>query len=442
MKNESKKSFWQKLPLDDYFVFYNKVLDAPIAQRLKLRELSEKFIYQGTKNGIKAGKSLGKIFQSSAKSPDRFSNKIPDDFFDLNYTDDQTLIQESVKEFAVALRAAAQEQDEKKEISDEIWNAYNDLQLAYLQTPEALGGLSNEKSITTQMLILETLAYGDLGQAYSLYSSNAVINALVEYGSEAQQTELIPEYFKEEKLYAGIAINELQPLFNPYQLTTTAIIEDEHFILNGTKTLIPFGKKCQYFLIAAQLENGDNQLFMVDADQDGVTITDSEAMGLKSAQLSDIILNNVRVHKSAQLGEAGGIDYHRFIQMAKLGWCALAVGACQAVLDYVISYANDRVAFGEPISNRQAVAFMIADMKIELDAMRILTQRAVAQAEQGIDFMRAAYLAHVCCSDKSMQIGSNGVQLLGGHGYIKDFPVERWYRDLRAVSIMYNSIHL
>ena len=81
-------------------------------------------------------------------------------------------------------------------------------------------------------------------------------------------------------------------------------------------------------------------------------------------------------------------------------------------------------------------------MKIELDAMRILTQRAVAQAEQGIDFMRAAYLAHVCCSDKSMQIGSNGVQSLGGHGYIKDFPVERWYRDLRAVSIMYNSIHL
>ena len=118
------------------------------------------------------------------------------------------------------------------------------------------------------------------------------------------------------------------------------------------------------------------------------------------------------------------------------------MGCCQAVLDYVIPYANDRFAFGEPISHRQAVAFMIADIKIELESMRILTQRAVSKAEQGLDFEKEVYLAHLLCSEKGMQIGSNGIQLLGGHGFIRDFPVERWYRDLRAVSIAVNGLHL
>ena len=101
-----------------------------------------------------------------------------------------------------------------------------------------------------------------------------------------------------------------------------------------------------------------------------------------------------------------------------------------------------RFAFGEPISNRQAVAFMIADIKIELESMRMLTQRATAKAEQGLDFAREVYLAHIMCSEKGMQIGSNGVQPLGGHGFIRDFPVERWYRDLRAVAIAANGLHL
>ena len=124
------------------------------------------------------------------------------------------------------------------------------------------------------------------------------------------------------------------------------------------------------------------------------------------------------------------------MQRARLAWCALAVGTAQAVLDYVIPYVNERKAFGEPISNRQAVAFAVADIAIELEGMRLATYRAASRADQELDFAREAALARVLCADKGMAIGSAGVQLLGGHGYVKEHPVERWYRDLRAAGVM------
>ncbi|HCO64997.1 MAG TPA: butyryl-CoA dehydrogenase, partial [Alcanivorax sp.] len=111
-------------------------------------------------------------------------------------------------------------------------------------------------------------------------------------------------------------------------------------------------------------------------------------------------------------------------------------------LDYVVPYCNERKAFGEPISHRQAVAFMVADIAIELDAMRMLTYRAVCRAEQGKPFQRETHLARTLVKDKAMQIGTDGVQLLGGHGFTHEYPVERWYRDLRAIGVVFGGLHL
>ena len=116
----------------------------------------------------------------------------------------------------------------------------------------------------------------------------------------------------------------------------------------------------------------------------------------------------------------------------RVGWAALAVGTSHAVLDHVVRYVKDRHAFGEPIAHRQAVAFMCANIAIELDGLRLITWRGAARAEQGLSF---AALAKRLGTDKGMQIGLDGVQLLGGHGYTKEHPVERWYRDLRAIGV-------
>jgi alkylation response protein AidB-like acyl-CoA dehydrogenase len=178
-------------------------------------------------------------------------------------------------------------------------------------------------------------------------------------------------------------------------------------------------------------------LFIVEASTKGLTVTPDPSMGIRAAALGRVELDKVTVPLSARLGEedATDADYSEAIALSRLGWAALAVGTSHAVLDYVIPYVKERTAFGEPIAHRQSVAFMCANIAIELDGLRLITWRGAARADQGMSFAREAALAKKLGSDKAMQIGLDGVQLLGGHGYTKEHPVERWYRDLRALGV-------
>ena len=432
----------QKEPLAMYFGYFNQLLDSKIGKALNLRKLSENIVYQGAKNGMKVAGSVTKVFKNSDVKGERLQAKVPTDLFDLSYNDEQQMIQETLLQFATQMRTVAQETDDAMTVLPDIWKAFDELQLAYMQVPESMGGMIKECSTVTQMMMAETLAYGDLGQALALFSRHSVLNAIMKWGTQDQQQELIPAFLTDTPEIATIAINEPTPLFSPFELATTAIRNGDQYTINGVKNGVPVANKSAFILVAAQTPDNGIQLFIIDKNTEGVTITEDRSMGLSCAELAEIQFKNVLVDASAQLGGNEGVKYAEFVSYCKLGWCALAVGCSQAVLDYVIPYCNERVAFGEPISHRQAVAFMIADMKIEIDSMRVLTQRAVARAEQGLSFEREAYLAHVFCGEKSMQIASNGVQLLGGHGFIRDYPVERWYRDLRAVSIELNGLHL
>ena len=159
-------------------------------------------------------------------------------------------------------------------------------------------------------------------------------------------------------------------------------------------------------------------------------------MGVRAAGLGRVILKDARVSDLALLGDSADTAYAECVRLSRLGWCALAIGTGQAVLDYVIPYVNERQAFGEPVSNRQSVAFMVANIAIELQAMRLVTYKAASRAAQGRPFEREVALARRLCAERGMQIGNDGVQLLGGHGFVKEHPVERWYRDLRAIGVM------
>jgi alkylation response protein AidB-like acyl-CoA dehydrogenase len=426
-----------------YFEYYNQLLDSKIGKALKLRELSEKVVYHGAYNATKAGAVASRMFKGNGnKKAERLEPSKPSDYFDLSYNEDQQMIHETLQQFATKMRAAAEHVDEKMTIDQELWDEFNELNLTFIQVPEALGGMMKDKATVTQMIIAEDLAYGDLGQALAFSSHHSVLNAIIQWGTPEQQNDLVPGFLENNPTKATIALNEPQVLFSPFELSTKAVKNGENFTLNGTKNIVPMAAKSSFILVVADTVAHGPQVFIVDTKSAGLSITAERSMGLNAAELASLELKDVVVHESAVLGGQGGLNYTEFVNYCKLGWCAMAVGCCQAALDYLIPYTNDRYAFGEPISNRQAVAFMIADIKIELDSMRLLTQRAAAKAEQGLDFSREAYLAHVFCSDKSMQIGSNGVQLLGGHGYIRDFPVQRWYRDLRAVAISLNGVHL
>jgi alkylation response protein AidB-like acyl-CoA dehydrogenase len=424
---------------------FNNFLDSNFAKTLKLRKAAENVVYFSAYAGVKVAEKSSKVFSSSAsgkQDPARLDSRKASDLFDLNYTEEQTMVKEAVQQFALKVRETAEKQDEKFSVSETIEKEFNELGLVYYQVPESMGGMMKEKSTVTQMMMLETLAHGDLGQALALFTPHSVLNAIVQWGSEAQQKELIPPFLTPTPPKASIALNEPTPLFSPYELSTTAEKSGNGYVLNGVKNMVPLAATAEYFLVVATTKDKGPQVFIVDRNSQGLTITADRAMGLNAAQLGQLKLSGVNVDASAVLGGGDGFNYDDYLNYCKLGWCSLAVGCCQAVLDYVIPYANDRIAFGEPISHRQAVAFLIADIKIELDSMRVLTQRAVAKAEQGLTFAKETYLAHIMCSDKSMFIGSTGVQLLGGHGYIRDFPVQRWYRDLRAVSIAVNGVHI
>jgi hypothetical protein len=193
-------------------------------------------------------------------------------------------------------------------------------------------------------------------------------------------------------------------------------------------------------VIAAQTENGP-ALFVVEGGTPGLSIEAEPAMGLRAAATGRLTMKTVKVPESALLSADAKV-YRELIALGRIGWAALAVGTSQAVLDYVKVYVNDRVAFGEPISNRQSVAFKVADIAIELDGIRLVTYRAAALADAGKDFIKQAALARSLTTKYGMQIGSDGVQLLGGHGYTKEHPVERWYRDLRAAGLMEGALVL
>jgi alkylation response protein AidB-like acyl-CoA dehydrogenase len=164
-------------------------------------------------------------------------------------------------------------------------------------------------------------------------------------------------------------------------------------------------------------------------------------MGLRAASFGTLRLEGVRVGKESLLGgDAARAVIADAVDRSRIAWSALAVGTSQAVLDYVVPYTNDRQAFGEPISSKQSVAFMVADIAIELEGMRLLVYRAASRVDAKASFKRESFLARLFAAEKGMQIGSNGIQLLGGHGFIREYPVERWYRHLRGLGMVEGGI--
>ena len=420
----------------------SRMAQSYVMDTLKLRKPFEKILYRGSKAGFQVIGATARAFKSTDKKPrERLASPVRSDLFDLNLTDEQQMIRESVQRFAAeVLYPAAHKADDSASLPDDLRTQAAELGLAYYAVPESMGGAASEQSVVTQMLAAEDLAHGDFSLAAAILAPISVANALTRWGTAEQQNRYLPAFASEQAPVASIAVNEATPLFNPQKLSTVAKRSANGFVLNGEKSLVLCGAEAELLLIAAMLDDKP-ALFIVEGGSEGMSWKSDEAMGLKATGTMKLRLDNVALPADALLGDQE-FNYQAFLDFGYLAWCALAVGTAQAVLDYVIPYCNDRVAFGEPISHRQGVAFMIADLAVEIDSMRMLTWNAASLAEAGKPFHREAYLARLLCAEKSMQIGTNGVQLLGGHGFTKEHPVERWYRDLRFVAIAHGGLHL
>ena len=415
----------------------NKLAGLPLLDRLHLREPMQRAVYHAAKTGFQAAGAAGRTFaRVKGGKAERLPAAASRGLLDLTPTDEQRMIAETVGEFAAErIRPRAAAADTAGAPPDELVAAAAELGLASLGVPEEAGGLATERSTVTGVLVAEALAHGDLGLAVACLAPAAVSAALVSWGDADQQATYLPAFVDGTPPVAALVIAEPRPLFDPFSLRAKAHRSADGFVLSGEKSLVPRAGSGELFVVAAELEGRGPALFLVESPTAGVRTRADPSMGLRSAALGRLVLDQVRVPESALLGGGSAEVYRDCVRRARLGWCALAVGTAQAVLDYVIPYVNERVAFGEPVSNRQGVAFKVADIGTELAGMRLVTYRAASRAEQGKSFAREVALARKLCVDKGMAIGSDGVQLLGGHGYVTDHPVERWYRDLRAIGV-------
>ena len=413
-----------------------KIAGSEVLDQLKLRKFVEKSLYQGSKTGFKVLNKTQKAFKPQAIDKQRLPNQVNKNLFDLSLTEEQQMTVDAMSQFAEeVLYALAHDADHQAQFPEQLWQHLVDLGLNYYALPEALGGVAAEQNIVSNILIAESLAKGDFSLTAGLLSTFSVINAITRWGSTQVQSMYLPVFAEDTDVTATFAFQEATPAFNPYQLKTTATEANGQFYITGEKTLVILGDTADVFLVSAEL-NGQPDIFVVQCDE-SISIKASPAMGLKAAETATLQFNQT---PALRLGDAD-FDYTAFVDLGNLMWCAMAIGTGEAIKAYCIKYANERTAFGEPISHRQSVAFMIADMAIEIDAMRMLVLNAASLAEAGQPFHREAYLARLLCAEKSMKIGTDGVQILGGHGFTKEHPVERWYRDLRATAILHSGLH-
>ena len=420
----------------------NRLASNGLIDRFGLRDPAQRVLHGASKATVRTATRAGRTFAATQKlsKPARQPRAGRTDLFDLTPDDEQQLLRESVREFALAkLRPAAQEADEACATPNELLGQSGELGVTMVGVPEELGGAVAERSAVTTVLMAEALAQGDMGIAVACLAPAGVSTALSLWGDADQQATYLPEFVGKNVPAAALVLLEPRPLFNPFELQTRARRAGDGFVLDGVKSLVPRAADAELFIVSAELQEADAPqpaLFIVEAGTAGVGVEPDPAMGIRAAATGRLILEGVKLPAGALLGDGSRELMAECVQLGRLGWCALAVGTGQAVLDYVIPYVNERKAFGEPISSRQAVAFAVANMAIELDGMRLATYRAASRVDQGAPFAREVSLARRLCAERGMATGSDGVQLLGGHGYTKEHPVERWYRDLRAAGVM------
>lgn len=423
----------------------NRLAQTDLLDKVRLRKPAEQVVFSVTRTGFKTMTNASRTFAKAGKKGQpgtRPAPAAPSGVFDLTPGEDEQMLVDVVTEFADEIvRPAAAEADKACAAPDDLLKSSLEIGLPILGIPESLGGVSEERSAMAGTLVAEALAQGDMGLAVAALGPGSVATAIGLWGTDAQQQTYLPAFSAEDGTVpaAALALNEPSVLFDVLSPSTTAKKSADGYVLNGTKSLVARGDHAELFVVGADLD-GKPVLFLVESSTEGLAIAGDPAMGVRAASMTSLVLEGVKVPADAVLGETDGSTYTECVRLSRLAWCALAVGTGQAVLDYVTPYVKEREAFGEPIANRQSVAFMVANIAIELQGMRLLTYRAASRAAAGKDFSREVALARKACTDKGMQIGLDGVQLLGGHGFVKEHPVERWYRDLRAIGIMEGTV--
>jgi len=349
-------------------------------------------------------------------------------------TEEQQMLMDAVNKFAVNdLRAAAHEAEESRELPKRLINRGWELGLLQASVPEFYGGFG-ERSAVTGVLALEEMAFGDLAGTLAVLTPSLFATPILLAGSEEQKQEYLPKVIAGEWTPYTAALIEYAFNFDPNDLKTTAALKDNGYVLNGEKAFVPFAKDAEKILVYANL-NGQTQGFIVTKEAAGLTVNDEreKLMSLNALPMYRVKLDSVKVPIVNRLGGASGHDFEPLLASMRIATASAAVGVANAAFEYSKNYAKEREVFGVKVAQKQAIAFMLAEMRTEIEAIRLLTWEAAWKLDQGhVDTYTESYLACTGAVDMAMMVTDRAVQILGGHGYIREHPVEMWMRNGRG----------
>jgi alkylation response protein AidB-like acyl-CoA dehydrogenase len=348
-------------------------------------------------------------------------------------TEEQQMMIDAVRRYAEnELRAVYRECDEQGQIPDDVIRKGWEMGLIPGGIPEQYMGFAEEHSALTAVLFTEELAWGDLSIAMHLLAPGLFVFPVLLCGTEEQKETYLPQFCDVGFKVATAALVEPKVRFDPSALDTTAVLDGDEYVLTGKKALVLLAADADLVLVYAS-EGGTTQGFLVEKGTPGLEVGAREKnMGIHALATYGIVLRDCRLPRANRLGAEDGCNFGKLLAYSRVAISSMAVGVARASYEYALAYAKERHAFGEPIASRQAIAFMLAEMAIDIDAARLMVWEAAWRLDKGKDATKEAYLAKMFADDMVMRVSDGGVQVLGGHGYIREHPVELWLRNGRG----------
>lgn len=351
---------------------------------------------------------------------------------DFTLDEEQGMLAETILRFAKErVRKVFRDADEEGRLPDDVVAGGWEIGLLPTSLPEAYGGFG-EDSVVTGAVAAEAFAWGDLATTLAIFAPSAVAVPIALCGTEGQKGAYLPRFMGESAPAVAAALTEPRVKYSPHRLATTATATEGGFVLDGRKSVVPLADEAGLFLVYAN-EGGRTQGFLVEAGSVGLTVGERERlMGVKALRTFGLELEGVFVPAGNKLGGEAGCDFNLILNHSRVALGAAAVGMAKGALEYAIEYAKNRVQFGEPIAHRQSIAFMLANMAIDIDAARLMVWEAAWMLDQGQEATREVAVMKHYTDEMVLKVADRALQTLGGYGYIREFPVELWLRNARG----------
>jgi alkylation response protein AidB-like acyl-CoA dehydrogenase len=354
----------------------------------------------------------------------------------------QAMVQRTARDFAREVLAPnAAELDATERFPREALRAMAEIGLLSIQVPEAYGG--GAAGAVSFALAIEEIAAACASTAVMASVTNMVAETIARFGNEAQKARHLPAIARGDHVVASFALSEPDAGSDPGAMRTTARRDGDDWVLNGAKQWITGGAYAGVLVVWARTEPPETgarglSCFLVEGGARGLRVGRAEdKMGIRASNTVPLEFDRCRVPAEALLGEAnaGFKIAMTALDGGRIGIGAQALGIARAALDASVAYAKARTSFGVPIAQHQAIAFKLADMRAQVDAARLLVARAASRKERGEPFTREASMAKLFASEAAVRVCNDAVQIHGGYGYTREYPVERHLRDARVTTI-------